>query len=386
MINMSDYDNNNNDDDDYDAEDDDLDELNDYDVPMVAASEADLVMIARAMLSAEPSMAWVNHCKHREMPKKIGNTCADLLHDTLSRTWISLWRRDGVRYNTATVTKDKKILTGRPWERHEIKPLVFSKATLSLLRWLASTSLGNVSVKFETLPEVDLTIGDQVMVYLAVDSASHLPGIQALVTQPMVRACPLAWLGFAHIMSSPLSVKFDSLTQDGGALVVELLANEISQRWLAVELTKRDVVDPNALIALGKSQDFVISAFLRACTNHVDRNLASFVIDAVFSTIARGIAPIPVGLDPTTPLSLRMQARNAAGAMLRGLVQWREWDTEHRGIRFIDDTYEISQLLLRKFEKVGSVGAETATVWLSELASIIPITNKQLLASTGESL
>jgi hypothetical protein len=70
-----------------------------------------------------------------------------------------------------------------------------------------------------------------------------------------------------------------------------------------------------------------------------------------------------------------MAARNAAGSLLRGLAQWVEWDRSHRGVRFLDDDYQASQLLLSRFEKALHHGADVlSAAWLAELASLSPTT------------
>jgi hypothetical protein len=112
-----------------------------------------------------------------------------------------------------------------------------------------------------------------------------------------------------------------------------------------------------------------------ACTNAGRRDLAGFVIDAMLPLLGREVAPFPNDLDRTKPLSTRMAARNAAGALLRALACWVEWDRSHRGVRFLDDDYEASQLLLSRFEKALQHGADVlSAAWLAELASLSPTT------------
>jgi hypothetical protein len=80
---------------------------------------------------------------------------------------------------------------------------------------------------------------------------------------------------------------------------------------------------------------------------------------------------MPEALDPATPLSVRAAARPSAGALLRAVVRWTAWDQQHRGVRFIDDGYAASQLLLTRFEALGGA-AGRAVAWLDELASLAP--------------
>ncbi|HET9621900.1 MAG TPA: hypothetical protein VFP84_11065, partial [Kofleriaceae bacterium] len=96
------------------------------------------------------------------------------------------------------------------------------------------------------------------------------------------------------------------------------------------------------------------------------------VIDAAAPLLARGVAPLPEALDPATPLAVRAEARRAAGGLLYGVLRWAAWDTEHRGVRFLDDDYAIAQRLLARFEPIGAAGADRAQAWLADLAALAP--------------
>ncbi len=186
-----------------------------------------------------------------------------------------------------------------------------------------------------------------------------------------MRTAPLAWLGFAHALGGlePPAAAFDALAKHGAA-VVEAIAAELARRWRAAELAKRGATDPEALVAVGAAQDAALSAWQAACDRAQRRDLATWIIDAAAPQLARGLPPEPGKLDPGAPLSLRSQARTAAGALLRGVTRWAAWDEQHRGVRFIDDDYAASQRLLARFEVIGRAGAERAAHWLAELAAL----------------
>jgi hypothetical protein len=215
-----------------------------------------------------------------------------------------------------------------------------------------------------------MTVGDQVMVYLALDAAAGTPAQAAIAAQPLVRAAPLAWLGFADLFGAAQVPALAGLCEGAGALVVEALTGELARRWRTVELTKRGITAPEALIALGAAQDAVLGGFMAACDRHGRRDLAGFVIDAAAPLLARGIAPVPARLQATSTLGSRAAARVAAGALLRGVTRWAVWDQAHRGVRFLDDDYPATQLLLARFEAIQAVGAARAAAWLADLASL----------------
>lgn len=325
----------------------------------VAASEADLIAMARALVGSrhDDAALWVWR-RPRVMPDEIGPTCGELLADALRQLWVALWRRDGARPG-ATVRGTR----GRGWERHAPAALDHTAATLQVLRWLVTSST------HAPLAAMPLGVGDQVVIYLALDLLAATPAQAQLATEPLVAAAPLAWLGFAPLFQGrPPS--FASLVDGPGAIVVEALTGELGRRWQAVELSKRSITDPAALVALGAAQDATLGEFMAACDARRRRDLAGFVLDAAAPLLERGLAPIPMQLDPDAPLSARMAARNAAAALLRGVVRWRDWDDQHRGVRFIDDDYGAAQLLLTRYERVGRAGAELASAWISELAAL----------------
>jgi len=343
-------------------------------VPAVAASEHELVMLARGLIEAHTSEVHAALYRTRALPPEISTTCARLLGETLAHVWPALWRRgaiqSGASIEAGRAGQAGTLRRGRIWERHAPVGLTFSAATLRLLRWLVATPLAAPRSTLAPLVAGPLTVGDQVIVYLALDAAAGTPAHAAIAAQPLVRAAPLAWLGFAEALGTGAPGELDSLCQGAGAIVVEALTVELARRWRAVELGKRAIEAPAVLIALGAAQDASLGGFLAACDRHRRRDLAGFVIDAVAPLISRGIAPMPARLAPEATLASRAAARVAAGALLRGVMTWARWDEAHRGVRFIDDDYATAQLLLARFEAIQPAGAARAAAWLADLAGL----------------
>jgi hypothetical protein len=319
----------------------------------VAASEHALIALARALIVPDSGEPAVMLAAAHPMARTISADCADLLEEALRKLWPALWRRGH----------------DRVWERHPATALVHTPATLQLLRWLVATPLALAD--HEPLAASPLAIGDQVMVYLALDAAGDSAIRATIARQPLVRAAPLAWLGFAHVMTGE-PPDFAGLADGAGALVVESLAWELAARWRAIELEKRAISNVAASIALGAAQDATLHGFMSACEKR--RDLAGWVIDAAAPHLERGLSPAPLALDPDAPLSERSAARLASGSLLRAVVRWREWDDQHRAVRFIDDDYATAQRLLSRFERIGRAGADRAATWLAELAALVPTT------------
>jgi hypothetical protein len=354
-----------------DDEDDELLELDEDQIeeisplPQVAQSEHDILMMARALV-AGPVL-----CASRAVPSKIGTTCESLLEDTLSQCWRALWQRGGTKPQPSHVNGRR----ARLWERYEPTDLKFSAQSLQFLRWLVTTPFSAPASTLKGLPAQKLELGDQLLVYFALDASRATPALRVIAAQPFVRSAPLAWLGFAPYMAGGPIPAFDSLTVGAGPILVEALSEEIARRWQAGEVAKRSMTDPTELVTIGTAQEAVLNGFLDACDNKNRRDLGGFVLDAVQPLIERNIIPAPGQLDPTAPLSVRANARSSAGALLRALVRWSDWDQQHRGVRFIDDNYASVQVLLGRFEKIGSHGVARVQGWLHDLTSLAPTAN-----------
>ena len=370
--------------------DDEAEDLSDEveeieELPQVAASESDMIMMARALIAGPTGHddIWALLCATRPMPPKIGPTSARILEDTLRHAWRSLWLRGGAR--PAATVRGGGSVRGRLWERHEPVPLAFTQATVKFLRWLVATPFAAPASTLTEMPAMPLSVGDQLMVYFALDSARTTPALRGIAIQPFVRAAPLAWLGFAPLLVAR-NVKIpsmDSLTEGVGAIVVEALTGELAKRWYASELGKRAITDPQEMIELGGGQEAVLKAFMDSADKRGRRDLAAFVIDAAIPMLAKNLSPAPAELDSKAPLSTRASARTAAGSLLRAVLRWQDWDQEHRGIRFIDDNYQAAQLLLERYEPIGSAGSGRVTGWLADLASLAPTTPDTITDQEG---
>jgi hypothetical protein len=349
----------------------DVDETEHVELPVIAASEAEIVEMARALTAPRAHDVWTLLASSRAMPPKVGTTCAALVGDALAQIWPALWRRDGAKPGASI--RAGKVIRGRGWERHPPSPLEFSPFTLAFLRWLVEVPLAaGTAPKLAAQP---VSIGDQVVAYLALSVSTDTPAQLSIARFSKVADTPLAWLGFAQLLPGepPSTGDWDALVTGPGAIVIEALQVDLAKRWRTIELTKRTVTDPATLIALGDAQDKTLTAFMDACSRAARRDLAGFVIDAMLPLLGRQVGPFPTDLDRTKPLSARTAARKASGALLRGLDTWLLWDRQHRGIRFLDDDYEASQLLLTRFEKALRNGADVLLpTWLAELASLAP--------------
>lgn len=142
-----------------------------------------------------------------------------------------------------------------------------------------------------------------------------------------------------------------------------------------MEHHKRTMASAAAMIALGAAQEAVLGALLTAADRAHRRGLVSFAVDAGASLLEHGTPAKSAllwvkSLTPTGPMRERAAARRAAGALLRVLGRLARWDTEHRMKRFFEDDYEGAQLLLARWDALGSSGFSRAERVLRELESL----------------
>src|SRR5258706_16214008 len=110
------------------------DEFDDDELPTVASSENDIIMIARALTAPHQYDVWGLIAGARVMPPKIGPTAAGLIGDAFAQIWPALWKRDGARPGASI--EAGRVVRGRGWERHQPPALKFTTASIRLLRWM----------------------------------------------------------------------------------------------------------------------------------------------------------------------------------------------------------------------------------------------------------
>ncbi len=352
----------------------------DDDRPQIAASERDLLVMARALVTPDLD-PWTTPRQSRKLPPHIGPTAAQLIGEALSHAWLALWRRGGTAPGHSL--DGETVRRGRAWQRHQPVALEFTAASIALLRWLVSTPPSIARDNGQPLSAMRLSLGDEVALYLALDAAQGSFVQTALARQPFTAASPLAWLGFAHAMPDrdPPEAGFASLVTGPCAIVVESIQGDLAARWRQVELMKRGAEIPQGPDAVDRQGDrparpppgrdadrlhdgvrHRASPRPRAVRRRCDRAAAR----------AQPASGAPAARSRRAAVAALRRARRAAGSLVRALLRWRTWDTEHRAIRFVDDGYQAAQLLLVRYEAVGTAGGERADAWLHELSQLTP--------------
>ncbi len=330
----------------------------------VSAAEANLLTIARTAVGLVPPADVMRLIVTSVTPPpKLGPTARQVLSDTLARgTVLGLARQGGWLPG----------LGGRGWERHALMPLTFTSNTVRLLQWVLRTPLGETEVTPLTL-RGEFTLAEQVLVTLLLDALRGTGCDGALARQAPVRESPLVVL--AHAAELARVAPLEALpTFDVKALAgpIDGLRSLLGRSWLAAEKAKRDLDQPEVLRRIGAAQGAVLHSFLEAIGEVPNRPLAAFLVDAAagFFAVRRSSEDLVRALSPDAPLRERVEARRAAGAFQRGLLQLRTWDQEHRSIRFIDDGYDVAQALVKDWERLGEQGFTAAAQLVAELDAL----------------
>ncbi|MDP1825362.1 MAG: hypothetical protein Q8L48_19045 [Archangium sp.] len=330
----------------------------------VTRAESYLLTLARVTVGVVPPMdAMRLLVTSVTPPPKLGPTARKALSDTLARgSVLSLARQGGW-------LKDGPL---RLWERHSAPPLTFSGNTVRLFSWLLTTPLAE-SDAGPLLFKGQLTVAEDFLVALTIDRLRGSGCDSLLARQLSIRKLPLTTLAHAGLMAREVGIdevpKFDVPHL---APFVEGLRTLLSRSWLSAERSKRDLTAPDMLSRVGRAQADVLDAWLAAIDQAGRRDLATFLIDAASTWLAadRSADELTRSMSPDAPLRERTDARRRAAAMLRSLGRLREWDQQHRSVRFIDDGYALAQRLVVDWERLGERGFTRAANLVTELDAI----------------
>ena len=330
----------------------------------VTRSEAYLLTVARVAVGVVPPMdAMRLLVTSVSPPQKLGPTARAALSDTLSRgAVLSLARQGGW-------LKDGAV---RLWERHQPPPLSFTGNTVRLLSWLLTTPLAEADAG-PLLFRGPLTVAEDFLIALLIDRLRGTGCDALLARQLSIRRLPLTTLAHAALMARELSL--DEMPPFDVAVLAPFLEGMrvlLGRSWLAAERSKRDLVAPDMLSRLGRAQTDVLETFLTAIDKAGRRDLATFLIDAGSSWLAanRTAEELTRSMSADAPLRERTDARRRAAAMLRSFARLREWDQQHRSVRFIEDDYALAQRLVVDWERLGERGFTRAATLVTELDAI----------------
>jgi hypothetical protein len=352
---------------------------------VLAPHERDVVLVARAIVSGGPYEAVDSILRARTGDKSgLSTSAMRVFEDTLAKGAATALARHGGWRNIPRVGPSG-VATGRLWELHDRSPLSFSKFAYRLCTWLAWQPFATDPPPLDAAPE---TAADELLVYLLGALLDDRPIARFVFREAGLRGSALVWLGFPATLATAQPKEsargavptlgpaaFDRLFKDG-AIFLEALGDDLARRAIAFERHKARIEDPARVLALGRARERTLELLLDAAERTQRWDLVSFLVDATIAIAKPGLAPAQITarmvreLDPSTSLGDRTTARKAAGAHLRAVARIAKRQEELRYARHFDDGYDVAQLLLTRWERLGNDGFARAAEALSSLESL----------------
>jgi hypothetical protein len=347
----------------------------------VAASEADQLTVARALVGQETQAAaegvirrWRNMPTAARYKGKIGPTAMQLLRTTLAKgAVLQLARRGGWR--RMRFIESGKAVRGRMWERRRPQSIRFSSFSMHLIRWLTEAPIARTDCPI--LEPVHETFGDELLMFLAVDLCRKMDCGDTLAKQAAFRRSGLVWLGFPDVLAHhgvgvPEPRMFERLLEPDAVALLEALTPDLAERWAQIELKKRSIVGGQEMIRLGGTQAAVLHGFLAAIDKLHRRDLAQWMMIAGRRVLEKSEDPNDwvARLESKGRLADRGRARSAAGAFLRSFEVIVRWAEEARTVRFFDEEYESAQLYLTLYQELSDRTMQRAQKIVRELEAL----------------
>jgi FtsH ternary system domain X6 len=346
-------------------------------LPQVSPNGRDLLLVARALVRGGPYEEIESILVGETRMAGVAAGTMRLFEETLARGGVHALARLGGWRRRARPTP-QGVAVGRLWEVRLDPPLAFSAYPYELCQWLVAQPLGTDGG--EALRATPSLPGDELLAYLACALVEGQPLEGRVAEQPGVRASALAWLGFPGMLGrvagrAPQRPAFDTLVRQG-AVVLEALVDDLARRAVAYERAKADLTSTSAVSRLGEARDRALG-FLLDALEQADRwDLATFLVDAATTLLPRALsgaaaaAQLVSTLDPRTSLADRAAALRGSAAHLRHLGRLARHHEALRQARHFDEGYAQAQLLLSRWEALGTDGFARAADALAQFTAL----------------
>jgi hypothetical protein len=249
--------------------------------------------------------------------------------------------------------RDGRAAQGPLWKRSSAAELglSFSKATIDFLMLLVSEKSGEIAAETRTT-------GDLFVLFLAYQAVRTTEiGARWRRRRPFVEhgLCALAFPDdFADFPSAP-PPNMQPWLSGVGAVILEAWQRRLAMQWAEVELSKREIVNPDRLRKLARAQDRVLSVFLEEADRHGRRDLTKFLLLAAKSVLSR----CPLADDRFEKLNVgglstseRFEVYRDAVSVLRRLLMLRAWRRQAEAIGYVDEGYAAAQYWKAEWERL----------------------------------
>jgi FtsH ternary system domain X6 len=301
-----------------------------------------------------------------EVPRALSHDAAALLEDTLRKGLaLELVRRGGWRRGRCV--HGGEVREGRLWERHTPPPLLLTRATREVLRWLASEPLGRI--EHERVALGPLSLGDELVMLFAAEllvraGCSH--ALDALSSSRLVRIALAPLLSVARageplVIDEPLEI------------LIEALGPELARTWRVADIARRRAVRPELMISMDAAASAHLDRLLPALGAE-RAYLACFVTDAALEVLAAHRAPDVATwapfLDRSGSVSTRAAAIRAASMLPRAALRISALHAAAVATPFFEDGYAAAQLLLSRLAPFRERAQRDAEAVITRLSSL----------------
>jgi hypothetical protein len=285
----------------------------------------------------------------------------ELIQDHLAKgctLWLARWPRGGWRRER--FIRGDQVKDGRLWERSAPKDmgLVFSRHALRFLLWITANKPTDAKANWSA-PEKDLTPADCLLFYLAYTALRETEIAKHLKTRPGFAGNSLLRLAFPEefAVSGPgETIDYGPWVTGVGAIILEAMQPELTERWVASERAKSDMADWDKLRAHGRCQEAVLDAFLQAVETAGRRDLARFLLQASSRLLTNDATAqnwVNAKAASGVRLADRVETYRAALALVNRVERFRRWEQQARNVGYLDEGYAASQLMKADWEGVG---------------------------------
>lgn len=269
------------------------------------------------------------------------------------------------------------------WSSQPGQALEFSGYSIRLIGWVLESDF-RVGA-YSPFNEKVRTLGDELVLYLVARQLCRMNCRQAVRQSLAFRQSALCWLGYFDILSEQKALSaedirladFDKLLRLNGWLF-NCLKQTWFDAWFSIETAKELVADPQLMFNLGETQKRLIGHLfeLAAMQRQPDQ------IDFIFQLAAKLVKykPDPANWIRALPQSLSIQDRvtvSAAALALFAAIESQYPAIEAaRLVRFFDEEYEYSQLLLKHWDHYGESGRQHAAKMREQLQRFYNVSDK----------
>jgi hypothetical protein len=351
---------------------------------LVDAREAELLAIARALVTPDSYPSIEGALATAVTVKKIGPRAMAILESTLAKGIVRTLARSG---GAKIRRRPGSSVPARVFDVRPPPALAFGRYTFELLRWLTQSPL-NLREPVAALGATPDTHGDQIVAYLVLRLVEGRRLERLVAAAPALR-CPLTWLGFARSLArhapdgEPPITSLDTgslaLSEDSRT-VVESLVSDLTSRWIAsTTWNEHELLPADVLLRIGRVEHAVLGSFLDGVERAERWDLATFLIDAGARTVVRGVPVRDIAsrllpsLRPDASLRIRTDARRQTGALFRALARLEKKRDAFALVHFIDEGYDAAQATLSSWEPFGKDGFARAADVISILESLDPL-------------